>query len=181
MEKGEDYEIREVLPTDPVGRFKGGSEENQPLKAFLKNQAIDFHNSSVAKTYVAVSTVDSSLNIHGFITLICSEIDIRNGYTVEDCPYARRYENLPAVKIARLATDARCRGKGVGKDLVSLAVAIAKEEIAAVVGCRFLITDSKQGAITFYQDQGFTMLDTEENRANATPIMFMDLNTLEEA
>ncbi len=175
---GEDYFIRLLLPSDPVNQFKTGDVAFQALKAFLRNQAIDFQQASVAKTYIAVS-FDVSPKILGFITLTTSEIDIRQGYELDDCPYANRYDSLPAVKIARLATDSRFRGQGIGVVLVSLALALAKDEVAERVGCRFLITDAKQEAIDFYQNQGFTLLDTDENKQSLTPIMFIDLLTVD--
>ena len=178
MNLGEDYSIRLLSPSDAINQFKTGDVAFQPLKPFLRNQALDFQQAGVVKTYVA-ATHENPAKILGFITLTASEVDIRQGYELQDCPYANRYDSLPAVKIARLATDSRYRGQGVGALLVSVALALAKDEIAERIGCRFLITDAKQAAICFYQSQGFTLLDTEENRLSPTPIMFLDLLTVD--
>lgn len=170
-----DYSFRQLDANDSTKAFKSGDPEFAPLKGFLKNQALEFQNARIAITYVAVREDAAQPVVIGFITLICSEIDIRNGYEVTDSEHANRYETLPAVKIARLAVDARYREAGLGKQLVDIAIALATDQISSVVGCRFLVTDAKKPAVSFYERNGFTVLDTEENRGNATPIMFLDL------
>lgn len=176
-----DYTIRLIAQNDNCKLFKSGSAQFAPLKTFLQRQAIDFHAAGIAKTYVAVISADKDKPdiVIGFIALSCSEIDIRNGYTLEDCPHANRYETLPAVKIVRLAVDERYRGFGVGENLVALSIAIVNDLIVPDIGCRFLIADAKREAVNFYLRQGFTLLDTETNRGHQTPVMFIDLLTLE--
>ncbi len=41
MEFGSDYIIRPIQASDSLNSFKTGSQELQPLKAFLRNQAVD--------------------------------------------------------------------------------------------------------------------------------------------
>jgi GNAT superfamily N-acetyltransferase len=178
MELGKDYIIRLISPQDNVKNFRTGDAAFRPLKTFLQNQAVDFQTALVAQTYVAVLLDEKDTDtgkIIGFITLTCSEVDLRNGYTIDDCPHANKYDSLPAVKIARLAVDSRYRWKGIGETLVSLAVTIAIEIIAPQIGRRFLITDSKPQAVTFYERNGFVFLDTDSNREKENPVMFMDL------
>jgi len=43
------------------------------------------------------------------------------------------------------------------------------------VGCRFLILNAKPDSIGFYVKQGFTLLETEENKKTETPIMWLDI------
>ncbi len=183
MDAGCEYSIRLIESNDNSKPFKSGSEEFAPLKTFLQKQAYDFHVANIARTYVAVrsgaKTGDPDIVI-AFIALVCSEVDIRNGYSVEDCPYANRYESLPAIKIARLAVDQRYRGQGIGPTLVSMAIALAMDVVSPNVGCRFIVTDAKEGAINFYQREGFTLLDTEENRVAETPVMFIDLMKMDD-
>ncbi|MFZ2725786.1 MAG: GNAT family N-acetyltransferase [Methylococcaceae bacterium] len=178
MELEKDYIIRLISPQDKIKGFKTGDATFQPLKTFLQNQAVDFQTALVAQTYVAILLNEEAKDtgkIIGFITLTCSEVDLRNGYTIDDCPHANKYDSLPAVKIARLAVDSRYRRKGIGETLVSLAVTIAIEIIAPQIGCRFLITDSKLQSITFYERNGFIFLNTACNRIKDNPVMFMDL------
>ena len=85
------------------------------------------------------------------------------------------YEFLPAVKIARLAVDTRYRAKGIGSTLVDYAVALIQDKVAENVGCRFVVTDAKSEAVSFYQKQGFILLDSEGNQSTEHHLMFLDL------
>jgi GNAT superfamily N-acetyltransferase len=189
MEVGADYTIRELSSSDRLNSFKTGDAAFVALKSFLTNQSIEFHSASIAKTYVAIALEKdamgelveaSSVGVLAYITLICSEIDMRTGYIVEDCTHANTYDSLPAIKIARLAVDKRYRGQRIGDQLVALAIAIASDIVAPVIGCRFVITDAKSAAINFYSKVGFTMLETEINRALENPVMFIDLRLANE-
>lgn len=185
MQVGADYNIRELDINDSLNSFKIGDSSFKPLKTFLTKQACNFHDSKIAKTYVAIklkpcadagTIEDLTLCVLGYITLTCSEIDIRNGYTVHDCTHANNYESLPAIKIARLAVDIRYRSKGIGNNLVSLALAIANDLITPNIGCRFVVTDAKKDAVTFYKKMGFTILETDDNKNSPTPVMFVDIH-----
>lgn len=173
---GEDYSIRLLDPSDSTSGFKTGDPAAQPLKSFLQNQAQEFHQHSIAKTYVALGEAgDATDKLLGFFTLIASEIDIRGGYVVDDPTHANRYASLPAVKLARLAVDSRFRGFRIGEALVDYSLAVVVENVVPYVGCRFLVTDAKQPAVAFYEKMGFTLLDTEDNRKRENPVMFIDL------
>lgn len=173
---GEDYSIRPLDPSDATAGFKAGDPAAQPLKSFLQNQAQEFHQHSIAKTYIAEgSTGDAAGKLLGFVTLIAREIDIRGGYVVDDPAHANRYASLPAVKLARLAVDSRFRGCRIGEAMVDFSLAVVVENVAPHVGCRFLVTDAKQPAVAFYEKMGFTLLDTDDNRERENPVMFIDL------
>lgn len=182
MELGQDYYIELLDPSHCVRKFRLKGEDNQPLRSFLQQHANDFHSANVGKTYVALLPAEEGdeegPRVIGFITLTCSEVDIRGGYELHDCVHANRYESMPALKIARLATDHRYTGQGIGPQLISLAITLAADHIGAAVGCRFLVTDAKQGAVSFYLRQGFTLLESDDNQERSAPVMFMDLNKL---
>jgi ribosomal protein S18 acetylase RimI-like enzyme len=167
-----DYYIRKLEASDTVQNFKVGSEVFLPLKTFLQKQAKHFQQSSIAQTYVAVT---DDKNIIGYVTLTCSEIDLQRGYELTDCSHANNYEFLPAVKIARLAVDNRYRNCGIGATLIDYAIALIQDNIAANVGCRFIVTDAKNEAVSFYEKQGFILLDSEGNQAAEHRLMFLDL------
>jgi predicted GNAT family N-acyltransferase len=84
--------------------------------------------------------------------------------------------NYPAVKIARSAVSADLRRSGIGRKLTRLALGLVKSEISTRVGWRFIVLDAKQTSVQLYLSEGFTFLDTTENRARNHPIMFLDLN-----
>jgi ribosomal protein S18 acetylase RimI-like enzyme len=167
-----DYYIRKLETSDTVQNFKVGDHLFLPLKTFLQKQAKQFQQSSIAQTYVAVT---GNKTILGFITLTCSEIDLQNGYDLVDCNQANKYEFLPAVKIARLAVDSRYRTSGIGSTLVDYAIALIQDKISENVGCRFVVTDAKNEAVSFYERQGFFLLDSEGNQSAEHKLMFLDL------
>ncbi len=169
------YFVRKLETTDSIQSFKTGNQSFLPLKTFLKKQAKQFQQSNLAQTYVAVT---SDKVVIGYITLTCSEIDLKDGYELSDCTSANNYEFLPAVKIARLAVDSRYRKNGIGINLLEYAVAIIKDKVAENVGCRFIVTDAKTEAIDFYKNQGFTLLNSEDNQTIEHHLMFMDLTPL---
>lgn len=178
MEDVFDYSIRPLSPYDNTKSFKTGSAQFQPLKSFLQNHALEFQEQMVAQTYVACGGEGAAEEhqVYGYVTLTCSEVDIRNGYELKDCPSTNRYDSMPAIKIARLAVDTRYRRRGIGEALLDLALAITLETIAPATGCRFLITDSKAESVSFYLRSGFQVLNEDQfEDPTAHPIMFIDL------
>jgi ribosomal protein S18 acetylase RimI-like enzyme len=77
-----------------------------------------------------------------------------------------------------MAIDQQLQGKGIGRSLVSWAIALVKLHVACHVGCRLLVTDAKQSAVGFYKRMGFTMLDTLSNPQRSAPVMFIELGKL---
>lgn len=171
----EDYTLREISHDDTVSGLSLGDVEFAPLKSFLSRHAKRYHKNNAAKTYVAVPNVTNN-RIVGYITLVCSQIHI-DPIPADVGEY--NYEDFPAVKIARLAVDRRHRGKYLGIQLVQLAMAIVTERIMPHVGCRFIVLDAKQQSIKFYEARGFRLLDTEHNRQQKYPVMFIDIGKLD--
>lgn len=177
MSPPEQLILREIQAGDRVTGLSLGDKETTPLKTFLRKCAKDFHQANVARTYVLIPD-DEDTTIWGYITLMCSEIKLGNTHTLDDCEAANRYNDFPAVKIARLAIDHRIRGRGYGDALVQFAISIARQDIMPRIGCRFLVAESKVGALSFYKRIGFTMLDTEKNKQRRLPVVFIDLHKL---
>jgi GNAT superfamily N-acetyltransferase len=165
-------------------KFKSGDADFRALKTFLQKDALDFQNNAIANTYVVIDDnerLDKSIDIAtfphkviGFITLICSALDIED-YEFEGCERAVRYSPYPSIKIARLAVDANARRKGIGSLLLDYAILVAKQDIMPKVGCRFLITDAKKAAIQFYESHDMQLVNTQSNKESEYPIMFIDL------
>lgn len=169
--------LRELQFDDDVKRLSLGDQASVPLKTFLKRDAKDFHAKNIAKTYVWVDS-EAPPRVWGYVTLVCSQIDLADGAKPDDCKGAKRYRDFPAVKVARLAVDKDVRKQDLGKRSVELAIAMTIRAIMPLVGCRFLVVDSKPKAIKFYEKLGFTLLDTEANRKAPDPILFLDLHKL---
>jgi GNAT superfamily N-acetyltransferase len=169
-----DLDIRLIAPGDRLTGLSLGDAAFTPLKIFLRKHALEYEKQSLARTYAAFQV--EPRKILGYITLVCGEVVTNDGdqCLIADVDY--RYRQYPAVKIARLAVDQSVQGVGLGKHLVDLALGIAKREVCPAVGCRFVMVDSKENAVKFYEACGFTLLDTPANRERDEPVMFVDLS-----
>ncbi|WDR00892.1 GNAT family N-acetyltransferase [Devosia sp. J2-20] len=171
------FELRQIKSGDRLSGLKLGDQAFQPLKSFLQNHAQKYHLSELAKTYAAFASTAPDKAV-AYITLVCGQVEtqVQVGDQIgSDVSYT--YDHCPAVKIARLAVDTRFKGNGLGQYLVDFALGLTREEIMPRIGCRFVIVDAKQTAVKFYQDKcGFTLINTVENKALPSPVMFMDLH-----
>ena len=168
--------LRELRQEDNVNISLGS--EYVALKNFLKKNAKDYHSKNLARTFVAVdNNSDIENQVLGYVTLVSSQISLtkfRHPDDVAEYPY----KDYPAVKIARLAVDTKHRMTGLGKYLIGWSIATSIKKIMPFIGCRFLVVDSKPCAISYYEKNGFTLLDTEENKKNKHPLLFIDLHKL---
>ena len=64
------------------------------------------------------------------------------------------YGPVPALVIARLATDERHERNGVGRHMAFYAVGLAGR-LALDAGCRLVVADSDPDAVEFYEKMGF--------------------------
>jgi GNAT superfamily N-acetyltransferase len=177
-----ELEMRSIKPGDKLTGLSLGAEFTA-LKIFLQKHAAAYHDKSLARTYgIFERMVDGRERIVAYITLVCGEIVIAGGddpLVSGDPDLDYRDSHYPAVKIARLAVDARYRKHRLGSQLVEFALGIAKGTICPAVGCRFVVVDSKTTALKFYERCGFTVLDTEANRQRSEPVAFVDLHKLQ--
>lgn len=171
-----EFGLRPLDPTDNFSTIKSGDAKYSPLKTFVRRNAKKYEEQNLARTYVIHE--DDSQKIVAYVTLVCSEVVSGEDIVVADGLHFP-YDTYPAVKIARLLVDARYRGtpsKGLGRKLVNFAQGLAREEVCPAVGCRFVVVESKQDSIGFYEKCGFTLIDTPENRGRQEPVMYLDLH-----
>jgi len=173
-----DLELRQLEPGDKVTGLSVGDPAFLPLKTFFRKHAKTYEAQSLARTYVVCEPAEHDKPI-AFITLVCGEIETQGDTNLLGDGVTYRYHGYPAVKLARLAVDARRRSAGLGRLLVEFALGLVKEVICPAVGCRFMVVDSKRESVAFYESCGFTMLDTGENRARDEPVMFIDLHKIQ--
>ena len=176
MTDGVIFDKLDAAGPDRVGRFRMDGPDEEALQIFLRRHARRSAEAGLTTTYVAKET--ASGDVVGYVTLMCAEVALEDGYRIKEKPGAERWRWQPAVRIARLGVIDRYRGTGIGRSLVDIAIGIVREAIAPRVGCRFVILDAKNKSIPFYEKMGFRLLDTQTNRDNDTPLMFMDLKTL---
>jgi GNAT superfamily N-acetyltransferase len=177
--------VRAIRDSDKFNRVSSGGEPFVALKTFLIKHAHYYEEYRLARTYIMSDTSKSDEAFVGYVTLVCSEIDLGDHATLHpgEAPANRRdypYTTYPALKIARLLIDKRRRGEGHGSTLVDFAFGIASQVICPRVGCRFIVVDSKKNAVDFYAKRGFELLDTTKNKKLDSPIMFVDLKKVDD-
>lgn len=175
---GTELELKQLQPGDRVTGLSLGDQMFTPLKTFLQKQAKTYEAQSLARTYIAYERNGVTHPV-AFITIVCGEVETTAEHSLLDDGVDYRYRGYPAVKLARLAVDSRYRETGVGRILVDLVLGIVKSVVCPSVGCRFMVVDSKQQSIRFYERCGFTLLDTADNRARPEPVMFIDLHKIQ--
>jgi GNAT superfamily N-acetyltransferase len=126
--------------------FDSGDEE---LNDFLKNDSLKEQQFLLSRTHLCFYKD----HITGFITLAADSIRLDKD-KLDDSQriYGCDYPAYPCILIARLATDKRLQGHGIGSYLLSLAIGFALE---GPLGCRYLSVDPKDGAVEFYKKCGF--------------------------
>ena len=169
-------ELRQIEPGDKLTGLSLGDATFTPLKTFLQRHALKYEAQDLARTYALFRTDNEKVG--GYITVVCGEVVVENGPPLLEADVEYEYSSYPAVKVARLAIDRRLRGGGYGRSLVEFVLGLTKDEICPRVGCRFVMVDSKKESVDFYSKCGFTMIDTDENRARDEPVMFIDLQKI---
>lgn len=107
--------------------------------------------------------------------------------SLEDLPAQARHHlpayPLPVLRLARLATDQRWRGRGLGQALLRHVFMLALR-MAQEVGCIGVVVDAKRDAVAFYGRLCFMPLEVVEGSLASRPQpqpMFLPLADLEKA
>jgi GNAT superfamily N-acetyltransferase len=87
---------------------------------------------------------------------------------------------LPVLRLARLATDRRVRGQGVGLELLRYVFGLA-QRMSRDFGCVGVLVDAKLQAVPFYDRYGFMVLSADIGVSKTAPVpMFLALNRIPE-
>jgi GNAT superfamily N-acetyltransferase len=165
-------EIRRLRPEDDRSGFRSGNIElDRFFQRFAGQNQFRHH---IGTTYIAVD----GTTILGFATVAPSEI------AVAELPASRRKAlpqyPLPVLRLARLATDDRARGLGIGSALLRAVFALA-HQLAAEFGCLGVVVDAKADAVGFYERLGFLPLDVQAGHLGERPepkSMFLELGAI---
>ena len=137
------------------------------LNDFLKKYAYqNQHRYLVGVTYV----IHINNQIIGYITLTASSI--RKITLNKNKPY----EDIPILRLARLAVDKNYQNKGIGKKLLKFAVYKALE-LKENFGCVGIVADAKEEAVGFYKKFGFIGIQSIER--SLTFPMFLSIKVLD--
>jgi len=86
----------------------------------------------------------------------------------------------PVLSLARLATDERDRGQGIGGMLLAHVFVLAAK-MADELGCVGVVVDSKAGALSFYEKYGFKPRPVVTEVADAPTPLFLKIATIKKA
>lgn len=166
----------EAASLDQVSRFRMSDADDKPLEIFIRRDAHKSAKANLTQTYVA--KLENDPKVIGYVSIMCAEVALEKTYDIADKVGADRYDYQPSVRISRLAVIPDQQGVQLGRKLVETAIGVVLVSIVPYAGCRFLILDAKAKSIPFYKKMGFRLLDTPENAAKQTPLMFLDLRNL---
>jgi GNAT superfamily N-acetyltransferase len=157
---------------DDRSSFRSGNVDLDRFFARYAGQNQFRHHIGV--TYIAVEEG----TILGFATVSPSQIEIT------DLPEEARRKMprypLPVLRLARLATDERARGRGVGSVLLRTVFTLA-HEMARTVGCLGVVIDAKSDAVGFYEKLGFRALEVSSGALGDRPeplAMYLHLSAI---
>jgi GNAT superfamily N-acetyltransferase len=163
--------VRPLRREDDRSTFRSGDPSLDVFFAQYAGQHQFKAHASV--TYV----VEREERIAGYATVTAACVDI-----VDLPPEDRlRYPYpAPVLSLARLATDERDRGRGIG-GLMLAHVFLLAAKMADELGCVGVIVDSKAGALSFYEKYGFKPRPVVTNDADAPTPLFLKIATIKKA
>jgi GNAT superfamily N-acetyltransferase len=136
------------------------------LNDFIKKYAYQNQNRYlVGVTYI----IHIDNKVIGYITLNASSI---KKFIIN---VNKPYEDIPVLRIGRLAIDKFYQKKGIGKKLLKFAFNKALE-LKNSFGCIGIVVDAKEEAINFYKYFGFIEMNTIEK--HSTTPMFLSIKIL---
>jgi GNAT superfamily N-acetyltransferase len=139
---------------------------NLLLNEFLKKYAYQNQNRYlIGVTYV----IHINNRIIGYITISAASIKKVN------ITANKPYEDIPVLRIARLAADKSYQKKGIGKRLLKFALNKAIE-LKENYGCAGIVVDAKEEAIEFYKKYGFIEMNTLEK--HITTPMYLSMKQI---
>jgi len=139
---------------------------NEFLNEFLKKYAIQNQSRYlVGVTYVMCE----NSAIVGYITLSAASI---KKVSIKS---KKPYDEVPVLRIGRLAVDKKFQSKGIGKELLKFGIKKALE-LKENFGCVGIVVDAKPEAISFYEKYGFVKMNTIDK--HLTTPMYLSIKKL---
>jgi predicted N-acetyltransferase YhbS len=147
--------LRSPVPLE-AGHDVAAFDCNVPaLNNYLKQFALQNQRSQSARTYVVARRQE----VVGYYTLAAASA--RREETPARVAKGLAAHPVPVILLARLAVDAREKGKGLGAGLLKDAL-LRAVQAADIVGCRAVMVHAKdEGAKAFYQRFGFEPSPTD--------------------
>lgn len=181
---------REILATSRI--FSCGHPD---LDDFFFNEALDYYNQLIGKTYCFVLDDDPHVIVCAF-TLSNDSIkterlpNARVKRLRKNIPREKHMKSYPAVLIGRLGVNQEYKRRGIGVELMDFIKGWFIDPFNKT-GCRYLVADSynEKNALDYYQRNGFEFIfsSKEQEKANLgiapeyelkTRFMYFDLIVL---
>jgi GNAT superfamily N-acetyltransferase len=168
-------DIRALRDGDDRSRFRSGDADLD--RFFIKYAGQNQFRHHIGTTYIAVQ----DNRILGFVTVSpghmeSEELSAALGKRLPKYP-------LPILRLARLAVDQTCRGRGLGKELLAAVFDLALR-MASDYGCVGILVDAKPGAVDFYGKFGFSARNAVSGGMHVAPrptSMFLSVARLRQA
>lgn len=161
-------------------RFEGLSDKNAnhiigfcststELESFLKEDALKDSKRRISTTHL----VFYEGKVVGYFTLVNDRIDVKH---VENSGLEGEYpyQKYPAIKIARLSTHKNYERMGIGRHMLSRAIAYAIR-ITNFSGCYIITVDAKPESVDFYKKYGFRQV---KRKSGTTIPMYLNYSQL---
>jgi len=121
------------------------------LNAFFERYARQSHESGAAKTFVAIADADNK-TILGFYSLAPGALSYAD--TPETVRRGLARHDVPGFRLARIATDLRWQGRGLGGQLLAAAARRCLRAAAEVGGVVLIIDAKNDRAARWYTSYG---------------------------
>lgn len=177
----ERFVIHKLSKDEQVISFDCGDND---LNDFVINDAPKYLSSKLAVTYVLIDR-DNSDQVVAFCSLAndrisMSDFDNRTEFNKfrrgQHFPQSKRLKSYPGVKICRLGVDRNLRGHNIGTFMLDFIKIFFTDDNKT--GCRFLTVDAYLDAIPFYEKNGFSPLNSDDEKSDYTRLLFFDLNDI---
>jgi GNAT superfamily N-acetyltransferase len=112
-------------------------------------------------------------HLAAFCSVCCDAIPLSDAEREEEgiaVPY-----RAPAIKIARLGRNERCRGLGLGRLLIDYVKDMAFELSTSRLGVRFITTDAYANRVDYYSRLGFRPNLAARGKSSPTVSMRVDV------
>jgi GNAT superfamily N-acetyltransferase len=124
---------------------------DQAMNDFLRRYARQSHESGAAKTFLAIDDADNR-TIVGFYSLAPGALACAG--TPEPVRRGLARHDVPGFRLARVATDVRFQGRGVGGQLLVAAARRCLRVVAEVGGVVLIIDAKNERAAKWYASYG---------------------------
>jgi len=169
--------------------------DNADLNDFFTNDALNYRQELLGKSYCFLLDKDSSVIVCAFTV---ANDSIKANFLTSGpkkkvskaIPEPKRFRSYPAVLIGRLGVNKDYKRKRIGKDLMDF-IKTWFIDTNNKTGCRFVVVDAynEEGPLAFYSKNDFIFLFTTEEQERAytglpaerelkTRLMYFDLIVL---